>query len=201
MRGLVAYVAQFDRTVRKLLPELQSGSQSLHENPIFGFRLSVDFDDVTCVRRVIGEFVLHENLTVRPTANSLKQSFRVPSPSFKHLGKFWVNAARRRLLKLKLSGCIPWRKQKFSTNSWGSVNLIFCAPHPRRPKMEEFKKLGVNCSIGRPLRLCANCSDAMIAATSLKYVSERCVRNSWSCDVCGFECETTVTLNDKRTTN
>ena len=63
--------------------------------------------------------------------------------------------------------------------------------------MEEFKKLGVNRSIGRPLRLCANCSDAMIAATSLKYVSERCVRNSWSCDVCGFECETTVTLNDK----
>ena len=63
--------------------------------------------------------------------------------------------------------------------------------------MEECKKLGVNRSIGRPLRLCANCSDAMIAATSLKYVSERCVRNSWSCDVCGFECETAVTLNEK----
>jgi hypothetical protein len=41
----------------------------------------------------------------------------------------------------------------------------------------------------------------MIAVTSLQYVSERCVRNSWSCDVCGFECETAVTLNDKRTTN
>ena len=63
--------------------------------------------------------------------------------------------------------------------------------------MEEFKKSGVNCSIGRPLRLCANCSDAIIAATSLQYVSERCVRNSWSCDVCGFECETAITLNDK----
>jgi hypothetical protein len=59
--------------------------------------------------------------------------------------------------------------------------------------MEEFKKSGGNRTSGRPLRLCANCSDAMIAATSLKYVSERCVRNSWSCDVCGFECET----NDK----
>jgi transcription elongation factor Elf1 len=63
--------------------------------------------------------------------------------------------------------------------------------------MEEFKKLGVNRTSGRPLRLCANCTDAMIAATSLQYVSERCVRNSWSCDVCGFECETAVTLNDK----
>ena len=63
--------------------------------------------------------------------------------------------------------------------------------------MEELKKLGANRSIGRPLRLCANCSDAIVAATSLQYVSERCVRNSWSCDVCGFECETMVTLNDK----
>jgi hypothetical protein len=63
--------------------------------------------------------------------------------------------------------------------------------------MEEIKKLGVNRTSARPLRLCANCSDAIVAVTSLLYVSERCVRNSWSCDVCGFECETAVTLNDK----
>jgi hypothetical protein len=67
-----AYVAQFDMAIRKLLPELQSGSQRLHENPIFRFRYSVDFDDVTCVRRVIGEFVLHENLTVRPDSRLIE---------------------------------------------------------------------------------------------------------------------------------
>ena len=43
--------------------------------------------------------------------------------------------------------------------------------------MEKFQKLGVNGTSGRPLRLCANCSDAMIAATSLQYVSERFVRD------------------------
>jgi hypothetical protein len=64
-------------------------------------------------------------------------------------------------------------------------------------EIEESQKLGVNRSIGRPLRLCANCSDAMIAAKSLQYVTERCVLDSWPCDVCGFECETAVTLNDK----
>jgi predicted RNA-binding Zn-ribbon protein involved in translation (DUF1610 family) len=37
------------------------------------------------------------------------------------------------------------------------------------------------------LHLCANCGDAMMAATSSKYVSEQYIRNSWSCDVCGFE--------------
>ena len=72
MRRLVANVAQFDMAIRKLLPELQSGSQRLHENPIFGFRLSVDLDDVTCVRSVIGEFVLHANLTVRPDSQLIE---------------------------------------------------------------------------------------------------------------------------------
>jgi hypothetical protein len=40
---------------------------------------------------------------------------------------------------------------------------------------------------GTPLRFCINCSDTLIAVTSSKYVSERSVRNSWSCDACGFE--------------
>ena len=61
--------------------------------------------------------------------------------------------------------------------------------------MEEFQKVVVNRVTGKPLRLCTNCGDAMIAAKSSKYVSERCVRNSWSCDVCGFEVETTATFN------
>jgi hypothetical protein len=65
--------------------------------------------------------------------------------------------------------------------------------------MEKFPKLGVNRTSGRPLRLCANCGDAMIAATSLQYVSERCVRNFRSCDVCGFEVETTTTFTVRRT--
>jgi predicted RNA-binding Zn-ribbon protein involved in translation (DUF1610 family) len=66
--------------------------------------------------------------------------------------------------------------------------------------MEEFQKVKVNNRVtGKPLRLCTNCGDAMIAAKSSKYVSERCVRNSWSCDVCGFEVETTATFTFKRT--
>ena len=65
--------------------------------------------------------------------------------------------------------------------------------------MEEFQKVEVNRVTGKPLRLCTNCGDAMIAAKSSKYVSERCVRNSWSCDVCGFEVETTATFTLKRT--
>src|ERR1700733_15855715 len=68
-----------------------------------------------------------------------------------------------------------------------------------RQKMEEFQKVVVNRVTGKPLRLCTNCGDAMIAAKSSKYVSERCVRNSWSCDVCGFEVETTATFTLKRT--
>ena len=61
VRGLVAEVAQCDMAIRKLLPELQSGSQRLNENPIFGFRLSVYFDDVAFAGVVSGEVVPHEN--------------------------------------------------------------------------------------------------------------------------------------------
>ena len=68
MRGLFAYVAQFDMAIRKLLPELQSGSQRLDENPIFGFRLAVYFDDVAFASVVSGEVAPHENTIVRPTA-------------------------------------------------------------------------------------------------------------------------------------
>ena len=65
--------------------------------------------------------------------------------------------------------------------------------------MEDIQKVEVNRIVGKPLRLCANCSDVMIAATSLQYVSERCVRNFRSCDICGFEVETTATFTSRRT--
>ena len=55
------YVAQFDMAIWKFLPELQSGSQRLHENPIFGFRLSVYFDDVAFASWISGEVVSHED--------------------------------------------------------------------------------------------------------------------------------------------
>jgi RNase P subunit RPR2 len=48
----------------------------------------------------------------------------------------------------------------------------------------------VNRKRGTPLRFCINCSDTLIAATSSKYVSEQSIRNSWSCDACGFEFRT-----------
>jgi predicted RNA-binding Zn-ribbon protein involved in translation (DUF1610 family) len=65
--------------------------------------------------------------------------------------------------------------------------------------MEELQKVKVDRVVGKLLRLCTNCGDVMIAAKSSKYVSERCVRNSWSCDVCGFEVETTATFTSRRT--
>ena len=67
--------------------------------------------------------------------------------------------------------------------------------------MEEFQKSEVNRAGSKPLRLCTICGDAMIAATSSQYVSERCVRNSWSCDVCGFEVETNAIFTLRRTSN
>jgi hypothetical protein len=73
VRSLFAYVAQFDMAIRKFLPELQSGSQRLHENPIFRFGLSVYFDDVAFASVVSGAVVPHENL-VRPNSRLIKTS-------------------------------------------------------------------------------------------------------------------------------
>ena len=61
VRGLFVHVAQCNMAIRKLLPELQSGSQRLHENPVFGFRLSVYFYNVAFASVVSGEVVPHEN--------------------------------------------------------------------------------------------------------------------------------------------
>ena len=53
---------------------------------------------------------------------------------------------------------------------------------------------GLDGASGKPLHLCANCSACIIAATRSERVSERCVRNVWSCDACGFEFETAAYL-------
>jgi hypothetical protein len=74
VRGLFAYVAQFDMAIWKLLPELQSGSQRLHKNPIFGFRLSVYFDDVAFVSMVVSEVVPHENHHRSPHSRLIETS-------------------------------------------------------------------------------------------------------------------------------
>jgi hypothetical protein len=53
---------------------------------------------------------------------------------------------------------------------------------------------GINGSTGKPLHLRPNCSAYIIAATWSERVSERCVRNVWSCEACGFEFETAAYL-------
>jgi hypothetical protein len=50
--------------------------------------------------------------------------------------------------------------------------------------------LGIDGSDVKPLHLCPNCNAYIIAATWSECVNDRCVRNVWSCDVCGFEFET-----------
>jgi ribosomal protein L37AE/L43A len=51
-----------------------------------------------------------------------------------------------------------------------------------------------NAATGKPLHLCPNCSAYIIAAIWSGSVSERCVRNVWSCEACGFEFETAAYL-------
>lgn len=41
---------------------------------------------------------------------------------------------------------------------------------------------------------CAQCGARMVAALWSEHVSERCVRNLWSCDECGYQFETHVYL-------
>jgi rubredoxin len=40
--------------------------------------------------------------------------------------------------------------------------------------------------------ICPQCSAHLLAPDWSEYVSERCVRHTWSCDACGYEFETTV---------
>jgi len=56
--------------------------------------------------------------------------------------------------------------------------------------------LGVNSVNGKPVHLCPNCNAYKIAATWSERVSDRCIRNVWSCDVCGCEFETSAVFSD-----
>jgi hypothetical protein len=61
--------------------------------------------------------------------------------------------------------------------------------------MDELPQVGVIRTGGKRLRLCAKCWAEMITIKSLQYMSERCVRDSRSCEVCGFESEVGVPIN------
>jgi hypothetical protein len=39
---------------------------------------------------------------------------------------------------------------------------------------------------------CAQCGALIIVPEWSEYLSERCVRHSWSCEMCGYQFETTV---------
>jgi hypothetical protein len=39
---------------------------------------------------------------------------------------------------------------------------------------------------------CQQCSESLLAPDWSEYVSERCVRHTWSCQTCGYQFETTV---------
>jgi ribosomal protein L37AE/L43A len=39
---------------------------------------------------------------------------------------------------------------------------------------------------------CAQCGEAIIAPEWSEYLSERCVRHFWSCEMCGYQFESTV---------
>ena len=58
--------------------------------------------------------------------------------------------------------------------------------------MESLQRVGVNGAGLKPFYPCAQCGAAIIAATWSEYVSERCVRNVWSCEHCGYEFETSA---------
>ena len=39
---------------------------------------------------------------------------------------------------------------------------------------------------------CPQCSEALLAPEWSEYVTDRCVRHSWSCEACGYQFETAV---------
>ena len=45
-----------------------------------------------------------------------------------------------------------------------------------------------------PLKVCAQCGAVLFAAEWAEHLSDRHVRNFWSCDECGYQFETTVYL-------
>lgn len=51
-------------------------------------------------------------------------------------------------------------------------------------------------SYGRPdtVPCCPRCGDHLFAATAAAYFGERAIGHQWSCEACGYEFRTTVTL-------
>jgi ribosomal protein L37AE/L43A len=47
------------------------------------------------------------------------------------------------------------------------------------------------------LTACAQCGKPIIGSEWSERVSERCVRDVWSCDLCGYEFETSVYMRSK----
>jgi hypothetical protein len=39
---------------------------------------------------------------------------------------------------------------------------------------------------------CPQCSESLLAPDWSEYLSERCVRHTWSCEACGYQFETAV---------
>jgi ribosomal protein L37AE/L43A len=44
----------------------------------------------------------------------------------------------------------------------------------------------------RAANQCAQCGFLIIAPEWSQYLSERCVRHSWSCEMCGYQFESTI---------
>ncbi len=42
--------------------------------------------------------------------------------------------------------------------------------------------------------ICPQCSMRLFAPECSEHVNERCVRHAWTCDACGYEFETSVSL-------
>lgn len=91
----------------------------------------------------------------------------------------------------------PFSPANFEVNVIHLTNLVVAGDLYQRgrdegriPMASVQRVLNENDAIKIPLHLCPNCSAYVIAATSSERVSDRRVRNMWSCEACGNEFET-----------
>jgi hypothetical protein len=49
-----------------------------------------------------------------------------------------------------------------------------------------------------PVIQCAQCGSAIVAPEWSEHRSERCVRNVWLCQACGYQCENTIYFSASR---
>ena len=59
------------------------------------------------------------------------------------------------------------------------------------------REFGVYGAGGKSLHFCAQCGAAIVASSWSEHINERCVRNVWSCDTCGYEFETSTFFTAK----